>query len=417
MNAVRTDGRRVPLTPAVRRYLVAFFVTNIGVGGFTLATGIILYVRTGSAATFGVLVGMEFGLGLIGQLIGGSVLDRVDALKVALVANTVRGVAVLLCGTLLLLVTASTSLLITVFLLSAVIRPLYRASSFSLVVRVCNQDDLARVNGLRFGLLQVAQVVGLLWVSVLNTVAPPPVMLVGVAICLLTGTVLLAGLRKSVTADEAASEQPASHVLGRWRELARALRAAPVVLVHLFLGCAGPVAVALAAVLVAPVNAELGNGPMGIAILDGSAAVGSFAAVVITRRFDTERLPSVIWIAQSLMAAGLLLLGVRAEVGTAVFAFLALGCGSVLSATALDSLLQFRTATRLIGRIAISQECAVSLFALVALPVFGRLVGSQGVAVAAVTYATVLFGFMVVFAVGWSVRRNRLLTSPVGTPA
>jgi hypothetical protein len=169
-------------------------------------------------------------------------------------------------------------------------------------------------------------------------------------------------------------------------------------------------------VLVAPVNADLGGGALGIIVLDGSAAVGSFVAVLITRRFAVERLPTLIWVAPPLMAVGLLLLGLHQSVVPAVLAFLALGCGSVLSATALDSLLQHRTASQLVGRLAISQEAAVSVFALVALPVFGRLLAGGGVGVASVVFATVLACFTVVFAAGWSVLRARLLTSPVGEP-
>ncbi|RJQ78870.1 hypothetical protein D5S19_27220 [Amycolatopsis panacis] len=397
---------------AIRRYLFGYFVTNVGVGGFTLAVGLILFARTGSAEMFGVLVGMEFGLGLIGQVIGVSVLDRRDALKVAIIANVVRGGAVLGCGA-LLLASAGTTVLVSVFLVSAIIRPLYRAASFALVVRVCEPVELARVNGLRFGLLQVAQVTGLLWVSLLNAVAPQPVMLLGVAVCLLAGTAILAELRHLPAQAPPAT---ADRMSGRWRELGAAFRRTPAVAVHLLLGCAGPLAVALAAVLVAPVNAELGGGALGIIALDGSAAAGSFGAVMITRKFAVERLPSLIWAAPPLMAAGLLLLGLNQSVPAAVVAFLGLGCGSVLSATALDSLLQYRTAARLVGRLAISQEAAVSLFALVALPVFGRLLAESGVGAASVVFATVLTGFTVAFAVGWSVRRTRLLTSPVGNP-
>lgn len=412
MKAVRASGRDVPTSAAVRRYLFGFFITNVGVGGFTLATGLILFASTGSAEMFGVLVGMEFGLGLVGQVIGASVLDRHDALTVAIIANVVRGCAVLGCGA-LLLATSGSVVLICVFLLSAIIRPLYRAASFALVVRVCEPAELARVNGLRFGLLQVAQMTGLLLVSLLNAVAPAPVMLLGVAVCLLVGTAVLAGLRHI---PASATPSATDRLLSRWRELGAVFRNAPVVGVHLLLGCAGPVAVALAAVLVAPVNAGLGGGALGIIVLDGSAAVGSFVAVMITRRFVVERLPSLIWVAPPLMAAGLLLLGLNQSVVPAVLAFLALGCGSVLSATALDSLLQYRTAPQLVGRLAISQEAAVSMFAFVALPVFGRLLAVDGVGTASVVFATVLACFTVVFAIGWSVRRTRLLTSPVGNP-
>ena len=61
-------GRPVPV------YLSAFFLTNVGVGGFTLATGLALYKQSGTATTFAWLVAVEYALGLVGQFVGGSIL-------------------------------------------------------------------------------------------------------------------------------------------------------------------------------------------------------------------------------------------------------------------------------------------------------------------------------------------------------
>lgn len=406
------NSRRLPASPAVRRYLFGFFLTNVGVGGFTLATGLILFARTGSAELFAVLVGMEFGLGLIGQVIGVSVLDRIDALRVATSVNTIRGCAILICGA-TLFVTHGAIALMGVFVLSAIIRPLYRAASFALVVHVCEPVELIRVNGLRFGLLQLAQITGLLCVSVLNAFAPAPAMLLGVAAFLLWGTAILAGLRclPSRFVPECQNQ-----LVGRWLELRGALRSTPSVGVHLLLACAGPLALAIAAVLVAPINAECGGGAWGIVVLDGAAAVGAFVAVLISRRFALPQLALLIWIAPPLMATGLLLLGLSQGIGPAVAAFFALGCGSVLSATALDSLLQHRTSPRLIGRIAITKEAAISGVGLVALPVFGDMVTRSGIDFTSVVFAAVLACFTLAFAVGWSIHGDRLLTRPIGEP-
>lgn len=415
--AERSTGQRN--SRAVQLYLIAFFLTNMGVGGFTLAAGLILFAKTGSALAFGALVGLEFALGFVGQLIGGSVLDRLDVLRVAIITNALRSAGILVAAIAVLLAGTVPPLLVA-FLISAIIRPLYRSASFAIVPRICARDELLRVNGLRFGLLQVAQVAGLVLVSLLNAWAPS-LMLLGVAACLIAGTVVMARLR--TTADSGFAPVATSGGGGRlrsltrnWTELAVALRRTPTVLVHLLLGCVGPMVVALASVLVAPVNAALGGGPLGIAVLDGGAAVGSLIAVGITRTTTHRRLPSLIAIAQVVMASGLVLLGTGTHVVVAASAFVMLGCGSVLSATALDSLFQLRTAPELVGRMAVAQEFAVSSVAAVALPLFGGVMASQGIQIASYTYTLLLGGFAAIFAVGWLMRRDQLFTSMVTLP-
>jgi hypothetical protein len=393
-------------------------MTSLGSGGFALAVGLILFSRTGSAAVFGVVLGLEFGCGLIGQFVGGSFIDRHDVLRAAVVSNALRGGAVLVAG-LGMLVTEGTPLVVGAFLLCAAIRPFHRSANFALVPRICAPKDLARVNSLRAGLLYVAETTGLLWVSLINVFAPLPMMLFWVAGCLLLGTATLMRLRR--TRFDFAGTPPAAagalrSLIYGWKELAIALRHTPSVFLHLALGCSGPVVVALLAVLVAPVSAAIGAGAVGVLILNTSVAVGALIGITIARWVGVDRLTSMVVVSYVVMAPATLLLGAWQYLATAIMAFAMFGCGAVLSVTALNSLLQLRTAVNLIGRLAVSQEFVVSMFGLVAIPIFGRVVGDHGLRAASYICTMMLAGFTTVLGVSWLWRRARLFTTPVLLP-
>jgi hypothetical protein len=412
---------RARLSRPAKTYLVAFTVTNTGVGGFTLAIGLTLFTATGSATAFSIAVAAEYLLGLVGQIIGGSILDRWPLLPVALVCNTVRGLAVLLGG-LLVLVTHSATPALVAFLAVSVLRPIYRAASFSLVGRVCQPDELVRVNSMRFGLLQIAQFGGLALVSGLNAIAGSPSAVIGVSVLFLAGSALLLRLSPHVRPlDTAAdpSEPPQSawrSVVQSWRELARAVRSVPTVIIHLLLGGVAPVVTSLIVVLVAPVNAEMGGGAVGIALLDGGATLGALAAVLFARRFLEHRMPLVLVASLVLAVVGLLGVAMSGGLVPATLSFLVLGLSIALGATASDTLLQLRSAPQILGRIAISQEFVVSFLAVLFLPAFGVLGSSAGFDRASLVYAGVVGAFLVLLLLSLRVHRERLFFAPLPVP-
>lgn len=396
------------VTPT-RLYLVAFVVTNIGVGGFTLATGLVLFKATGSAGTFSALVATEYALGFVGQFVGGSVLDRFDVLHVALWSNGVRSAAVLLAGG-FGLVTGSQALLVGAFLVSGFIRPLYRSASFALVPRVCPPDELPRVNGLRFGLLQVAQIGGLLVVAVLITAIPSAGVVATVGCFFLTGTLVLSLLRTQPGVTFAPVPQRAAGLaaapargglaaaagnalrplLRTWREVGVVFREVPSVLVHLGVACVAPVVVSLMTILVAPVTTALHGGSVGIALLDGGVTVGALASILAVRRLNRAHFTAAICTALAVIAVGLTTLALAGTIWVAAFAFFAVGVGSAGAASLLDTLLQLRTDRELIGRVSVSQEFVVSVSALVLLPFSGTAVARWGLHLTSAAFALVV---------------------------
>jgi hypothetical protein len=398
-------------------YLSAFFLTNVGVGGFTLATGLALYKHSGTATTFAWLVAVEYALGLVGQFVGGSILDRRDVLNVALTSNTVRAVAIL-GGGVAFWVTDSPLLLVGVFLVSAFIRPLYRSASFVLVRHVCTPTQLPQVNALRFGLLQAAQLTGLALVGLLYALLPSGAVIAAVALCMLAGTATLACLRGSKRPAIPAEGTASPNSFGEnWRQLGRVLVGAPGLLVHLVLGGLPVVIISLAAVLVAPVNDAVDGGSFGIVILDGGGSIGALAAILAVRRWDSARTSAAVGYATVLAIGGLICVAESRSLLLAAVGFLLLGTAAALGATALDTRLQLRADPAIIGRLAVSQEFVAALTAIALIPLLGPLLTNAGVQGAALIYSGVAAVYLCLFLVAAAWLRGRLFDQKISPRA
>ncbi len=402
---------------AVTVYLVSFFLTNVGVGGFTLVTGLALYRQTGNASAFGYLVAIEYGLGFVGQTVGGSVLDRRPVLGVALTSNTLRTVMVLLGGALLWSGCGQLALIIA-FLVSAFIRPVYRSASFVLARLVSPVASRARVNALRFALLQAAQLCGMGVVAGLYAVLPVGCVVCVVGVLFLVGTATLTLLRATVhgaTADAGTVSEDRVSLAENWRQLGHVLGGNPGLRMHLILGALPAVITSLATVLVAPVNAAFGGRSIGVAVLDGSASVGALLAVLLVRRIGGQR-SVLVGVSCAIAVGSLLLLAAAPSLAVAGLAFFLLGIAAALGATSLDTLLQSRASAAILGRLAITQECAISLTAIALIPLSGPLIEGLGVHGTALLYGSVTACYLLVFVLATAALRGRLFTAPADVP-
>ncbi|WP_328345258.1 hypothetical protein OG873_07590 [Streptomyces violaceus] len=396
---------------AIPVYLAGFTLTNIGVGGFTLAVGLAFYQDSGSATTFGLLVALEYAIGLVGQLVGGSVLDRYSTLAVALLTNSVRCVAVFIGGLSLLLTGALFPLLIA-FLVSAFIRPQYRSASFVLARQVTPVAELKRINSLRAAFLPAAKLTGLGTVALLAARFSSGVVLCVLTVFFFIGSLGFAALGRLPQGEQTESDSARPTSIGEsWRQLGAALRAVPGLCVHLVLSGMPATVTALASVLVAPVNHWVDGGSYGIAVLDGGVAVGALCSITVARRLATRT--HLVGVACALSVAALLLLASSSTLLVAGISFWLLGVATTLGATTLDTFLQVRAAPEILGRLFITQECVISLTAILLLPVSGEFASDRGIDFTATVYAAVSAVYLVVFLLSFLLLGKRLFGARV----
>ncbi|MGW1597177.1 MFS transporter [Streptomyces sp. NPDC002343] len=395
---------------AIPVYLAGFTLTNIGVGGFTLAVGLAFYEKTGSATAFGLLVALEYAVGFLGQLVGGSVLDRYSTLGVALITNSVRCVSVFFGGIILLLTGAQLPLMIA-FVISAFIRPQYRSASFVLARQVSPPTELKRINALRSAFLPAAKLTGLGIVALLAAFCSSGVVLCVLTVFFFVGTLGFAALGglpgggPGKEGSDAASVRPTS-LSESWRQLGTALRSVPGLCVHLILSGMPATVTALAAVLVAPVNHWVHGGSYGIAVLDGGTAVGALCSIALARRLATRTY--LVGVACGLSAVALLLLASGSSLVLAGLAFWLLGVATTLGATTLDTILQMRSDEEILGRLFITQECVISVTAVALLPLSGEFASDRGIPFTASLYAVIATGYLGLFVIAFLFLRRRL---------
>ncbi|MGW7576326.1 MFS transporter [Streptomyces sp. NPDC054765] len=400
---------RLRAEQAIPVYLAGFTLTNIGVGGFTLAVGLAFYEKTESAATFGLLVALEYAIGFVGQLVGGSVLDRYSTLGVALLTNSVRCLSVLLGGLFLLLTDTQLPLMIA-FVISAFIRPQYRSASFVLSRQVSPLSELKRINALRAAFLPAAKLTGLGIVALLAAFFSSGVVLCVLTVFFFVGTLGFAALKElpgggPESGPDDPSARPAS-LTESWQQLGRALKTVPGLCVHLVLSGMPATIAALAAVLVAPVNHWAHGGAYGIAVLDGGVAVGALCSITLARRLATRTY--LVGVACAVSVAALLMLTAGSTLWVAGLSFWLLGVATTLGATTLDTFLQMRAAEGILGRLFITQEFSISVTAVALLPLSGEFASNRGIPFTALVYASVAACYLVIFLASTFLLRQRL---------
>lgn len=390
-------------------YLAGFFITNVGVGAFTLITGLTLFSSTGNVSAFAWLLSIEFAIGILGQIIGGSLIDRVPVLNVALVSNSIRGVVVLVGG-LLFAWLDSIEVLAIVFLISALTRPIYRTSSFVLARQVSTEDQLPKINSLRFGLLQVAQIVGLGVAAVLNTVLDSGYSIAIISLFFVSGVIVFSFLSPYVRlmTVEIKEQNAALHgIINNWRQIIVALIHTPGAFIQLLLGAYPVIALSILTILVAPVNASFSGGSVGIVLLDGSASIGAFAAILLIRRLSIGGVRPLAASFGLAIGAYLSLSQIPYFFG-AVLGFLLLGFAAAFSATSLDTKLQLRSDVGILGRVATSQEIATSVTAIILVPMAGQLIGDVGLNVSNLIYAAVTAAYLLLLLISALFLQKRL---------
>lgn len=401
-----------------RLLLAAVLFTNIGMGGHTLATGVLLYAATRSAMAFAGTLGVGFALGLIGQFFAGGLLDRSSPRRVDVFVNGSRGVLILLAAV-VVAETHGTLLVALTFIYMSILGPVYRANSFAITRRVAGDARLPRVNALRSGLVQVGQLLGLGLVSLLITFVPPAAAFAANGVWFLLGggcVLMIDGLPRRAAGGALAYAHPAA-VWREWVGVIRASRHVPSVYVHCLISSSSPVAAALINLYIAPLNQALGGTSLGLALLDGGFALGAILASARLSRLRTlsQAADREVSLALFVTALGLLGLGTIDHLGVAALCTLTIGAATTVTFVRLNTSLQLRSAQGVMGRVAVIQDAVGSVIALALVPVIGKVADLRGVRSAVLAGALAVAGYLAVALVSrtrWAFGQD-LYTRPI----
>lgn len=378
--------------------LLSVLFTNIGLGGHTLITGVLLYTITQSAIAFTATLSFGFAIDLVGQFFGGGVLDRLSPRMTAIFANLTRGFLIIVAG-LYTYATNSVIGIVVVSLYMSLIGPIYRASTFSLSLLIVEREVLSRFNALRMGVLQIGQLLGLGLVSVMLTFTSREITFIFVGFWFVLGalmTFLISGVPNRKTETGLGALNPAVTIL-EWRELFRAFRTAPSIYAHILVSSSGILIPTIVQLCVVPLNKVLNGNSMGLALLDGGYTIGAILASLIFSRFNWMKIGIQFLINTSLLmsAASLYLTGLVDNIFLAAACFFLAAFMVTGASISLDTSLQLRSPKEFLGRIAIFQDACMSLVAVTLVPMIGWVIDTQGILMAMTYGSLVILAYLV----------------------
>ncbi|WP_144636124.1 MFS transporter [Priestia megaterium] len=380
-------------------WLLSVLFTNFGLGGYTLITGVILYDMTGSGMIFATTLGVGFALDLVGQFFGGGVLDRINPRIVAFFANFSRGALIILSG-LFIYITNSVIGVVVVTLYMGIIGPIYRATAFSIAPLIVEKNKLPNFNAIRMVVMQVGQLLGLALTSSLLTFITQDMVFILVGIWFVLGgvtTLLIKGMpdRKNHLSNSRLS--PLSTVR-QWLDLFENFKSIPSVYFHIFIASSGLLIPTLINLSVVPLNSLLFGNPLGLMLLDGGFTVGAILAATIITKYKNfiRNTKSVINI--SLICSGIFILvsSYVSSIFMATLCFFMVGMMSTVASISLDTSLQIRIHTEILGRTAIFQDGFMSLIAISLIPYLGSIIDNQGIDSALSIGSYFIFGYALI---------------------
>lgn len=136
------------------------WLTNIGNGMHTIVVGKLLYNMTGNVTAFGWVILFQHIFNSIVQLFAGSFVDRGNPKKIMIVADFVRGIAIIVAS-LFMTKENTPTLILFITLVIGFAKPFYRSASFAIVPQVIPEKWLARFYSYRATSLQTGQIIGI----------------------------------------------------------------------------------------------------------------------------------------------------------------------------------------------------------------------------------------------------------------
>lgn len=361
--------------------LLNVLFTNIGLGGHSLMTGILIYNVTGSVVAFATTLSLGFALDLVGQFFGGGILDRISPRSTANFVNISRGLLIIIAG-ILVIVTQSIVGVIIVSLYMSIMGPAYRASIFSLSPLLIQQELLSRYNALRMGVMQAGQLLGLGMSTLILAMANKEIAFIFLGIWFLLGGLMTFSLGKLPSREKTIHSKVFNftQTLLEWKELLVAFRTTPSIYAHVLISSSGLLISAIINLLIVPLNESLKGQSLGYVILDGGYIVGAFlASYLLSRIVRLERFSRYIVNISLWLSTGAIFLVGAGNIYFAGFWLFVIGFSSTSAVICLDTSLQLRVGSNYLGRTAIFQDVFMSLVAVFLVPIIANTIEAQGI--------------------------------------
>jgi MFS family permease len=340
---------------------LATFISNFGDGMHTLALGQILYEKTGQATSFGMIISLNYLLGIICQIYAGHLADRFVRSKLVKYADLGRGLVVL-C----LAASVYASLpAISIILLSLLIKigtQIYRPAYYAMLSEAIPSERLSAFNSKNVAFMQGGQLLGMAFVGLLYSRGPGIVFAADASTFFISA--LIVHLMKIKTQH---SEKSKTSVLNSWKDAFHHVKKEKGLLPHIFLSASTFLIFPIEELSIVPINnILLGGDKFWLSILSAMFSAGCIFSMLIMKFWSKEQ-SAYRWMWLQTLAWSILLFCKDSKI-FASSAYFGLGLFSTMAGVQLLNRLMKRSPKSFQGRISALRYLVVSFWIATLIP-------------------------------------------------
>ena len=372
----------MPFTHIRRIFLTSTFLSSVGSAVSLLALGKLFYDRSGDASGFAWAFAAEQCAQVLGLVFAGPLVDRYDPLRMAIAADTLRGVAFLICAVATLFGFWQAAL--GCALAGGLLKPLHRAALFRWIPSVTSGPHLAAMNGSHGSAMQMGSLLGTGLAGLLLAVVPAGVLVAFDGLTYLFSAFSLRRVAKpSALFNPQIPETPTtlSKLLGidAWVATIRVVFSNPLLLLRIVLSSGDFLVVAFFNVFLIPYCATvLGRGPWAASLLDGGFAFGAIGVGWLFARFHRAAESSLVYFSAFFAtSAAFLALGMSRDLFASLSACVVIGLGSRMTLAVNTAGLQQASPQAHLGRVSIIRTGLVSFWSLLVVAPAAKFVGDK----------------------------------------
>lgn len=357
--------------------LFSVLLTSIGNGMQTMAMSLLLYQKTGSIASFGIVIIFETILNALLQLLAGSMVDRGNPKVICIICDLIRGVILCTVG-ILLFSLPNINVLWWAFLLSFCINiftPFYRSATFVIGPIVANGSDLTKYNSFYSNLLQTGILIGTGIAGPLIQYYGPYIAIIGNGISFLLATIAIFLAKIPVVERRGWTKSKiVPEFIEDWKEILRILKNDKSIVLHNIL-CSGDFLVVSFINLSLPliVTHFYHNNFIWLSILEISFAFGAIVMSYFTV-YLINKIKLLNIAITGIFLEGLLLLALAFNQYSylIIVCFFLIGAINNISLTVYMSSLQQRCQGAIKGRISTIRQLFLSMSTLFLIPLVSK---------------------------------------------
>ncbi|MGQ8874220.1 MFS transporter [Paenibacillus sp. TSA_86.1] len=363
----------------IRLLALAIFISNIGSGMQLIAVSKLLYDRTNSATSIGIVIILQYVVMFIVQFISGTVVDRSNQKSILVISDFTKGLLIVGAGALFFF-SPDTSLgyLFVILVIVNIVVPFFSNAQFTLTPElVKDKDELLQANSILTTLFQAGQLIGSAIVaSIIFFMSPAAALIIAGSLFFLSAlNFKLIEFNKKVKEQKGEHKSIGAHFFGDWKVLFKEIGKEKSVLAHLLISSGDYMAVNIFNLMLIPVVAvHYNDNSFYISLFDSGFAIGSMIIVAyiasFSKKLGTNNSAVVGLLLQS---AILIILSINVHV---IFAFLLMvvyGSANSFSITIFNTNLQKRSTAEFMGRINSVKNFIVSLLTITLIPVLSHM--------------------------------------------